>query len=110
MAKLAALLLLLQLAIATTTQIEDLCQGMTVSDCEIGEDNIVDDGLPFDDALCKSSCVFADNCHYWRVYQNQSMEEPECLHLSTNFLKVRRVGWVGIPVLGLCQLCGTHRW
>ena len=85
------LLFLLQLAIAIATQIEDPCQGMTVADCVLGDDNIID-RLPFDAATCESLCKLSDNCNYWRVYQNQSME-PECLHLNTNYHKVRKVGW-----------------
>ena len=89
MAKLALLLL----PLAVVAQIENPCQGMTVADCRIGEDNIVDQ-LPFDAADCERSCEMSDNCYFWRFYQDNSMplEPPQCLHLGTNYHKVKRVG------------------
>ena len=89
-----AMLLLLPFAIAT--QIEDPCQGMTVADCEIGQDNIVD-RLSFDDVLCKTTCEMSDNCHYWRALQNATMELPQCLHLRTDFRQVMREGQKHTP-------------
>ena len=98
---------ILFLPLAVVAQIEDPCQGMTVADCKIGEDIIVEE-LPVDAAKCEQLCKMLDNYHFWRVYQDDGMDRPECLHLSTNYHKVRRAGWKGTPVLGLCQLCGRH--
>jgi len=84
MAKLALLLL----PLAVVAQIENPCQGMTVADCRIGEDNIVEQ-LPFDAVDCERSCEMSDNCYFWRFYQDNSMplEPPQCLHLGTNYHK-----------------------
>ena len=98
---------ILFLPLAVVAQIEDPCQGMTVADCKIGEDIIIEE-LPVDAAKCEQSCKMLDNCHFWRVYQDDGMERPECLHRKTNYHQVRRAGRKGTPVLGLCQLCGTH--
>ena len=102
-----AMLLLLPFAIAT--QIEDHCQGVTVSDCFIGEDNIVD-RRPFPAEVCERLCKLSNNCHFWRAHQDDSMESPECVHLGADYHKVRRMGVKDIQlVLGLCQHCGCHR-
>ena len=104
------LVMLLLLPFGIATQIEDPCQGMTVADCVVGEDNIVDRNH-FPAEVCEQLCKLSDNCHFWRVHQNVRMDRPECLHLHTNYHKVRRTGLTKTqPVLGLCQLCGTHRW
>ena len=105
MAKLAMLLLL---PFGLATQIDDPCQGMTVSDCVVGEDNIVD-RRPFPAEVCEQVCKLSGNCHFWRAHQNDSMESPECIHLDSDYHKVRRKGLKNTqPVLGLCQLCGRH--
>ena len=84
---------------------KDPCQGMTVADCKIGEDNIVEQ-LPYNAAECEMSCKMSDNCHFWRVYQDDGMDRPECLHLSTNYHKVRRAGWKGTPVQDCASFAG----
>ena len=42
----------------------------------------------FNAAICESQCKRSDHCHFWRVYQNESMQLPECLHLRTNYHQV----------------------
>jgi len=79
-----AMLALLLFTLAVVTLGEDPCKGMTVADCEISEDNIVN-RYNFNAAICESQCKRSDHCHFWRVYQNESMQLPECLHLSTNY-------------------------
>jgi len=79
-----AMLLLLPFAIAT--RIEDPCQRMTVADCVVGEDNIVDRSH-FPAEVCEQLCKLSDNCHFWRFHQSDSMDSPECLHLHTDYHK-----------------------
>ena len=86
MAILALALLLFPLAGVTLG--EDPCKGMTVADCEISEDNIIH-RYNFDAGTCERQCKRSDHCQFWRVYQNDSMELPECLHLRTNFHQVK---------------------
>ena len=87
MAKIAILFL----PLAVLAQMKDPCQGMTVADCKIGEDNIVDRSH-FPAEVCEQLCKLSDNCHFWRVHQSDSMDSPECLHLRTDYHKVRRTG------------------
>ena len=86
------MLTILIFTIAVTAQADDICREMTVADCEIGEDNIVD-RLPFTASICEKSCKLSDNCRFWRAYHNDSMKLPECLHIRTNYKKVRWRDW-----------------
>ena len=116
MARLAKLLF--PLAVVTLgTQGEDPCKGMTVADCEISEDNIISryksheitffkleirlsymrcflvanlmfTRYNFNAVICERQCKKSDNCQFWQVYQNDTMEQPECIHLSTNYHQV----------------------
>ena len=99
---------MLILAFAVSIHGEDSCQEITLSSCRVEEDNIVDENN-FPAEICEKSCKLSDNCHYWRALQNATMELPQCLHLRTNYHKVRREGRKHTPVLGLRQFCGTHR-
>jgi len=76
-------LLLFSLVVATLGQ-QYPCKEMTVADCEISEDNIIS-RYNFNAAICESQCKRSDHCQFWRVYQNDTMELPECLHLSTDY-------------------------
>jgi len=60
------------------------CRGMTVADCQVNEGNIIH-RYNFNAAICESQCKRSDHCQFWRVYQNESMQLPECLHLRTNY-------------------------
>ena len=67
----------------------------------------------FNAAICESQCKRSDHCHFWRVYQNESMQLPECLHLSTNYHQVSKLsGHLDNEILvsGLYLLCGACRW
>merc|ERR1711874_394135 len=63
---------------------DDPCREMTVAGCELTEDNIIGKHN-FDAAICESLCKTSDHCQFWRVFQDDSMELPECLHLRTNY-------------------------
>jgi len=76
-------LLLFSLVVATLGQ-QYPCKEMTVADCEISEDNIIS-RYNFNAAICESQCKRSDHCQFWRVYQNDTMELPECLHLSIDY-------------------------
>ena len=45
----------------------------------------------FNAAICESQCKRSDHCQFWRVYQNESMQLPECLHLRTNYHQVNEL-------------------
>merc|ERR1712179_31530 len=79
-----AMLALLLFPLAVVTLGEDPCKKMTVADCEISEDNIINQ-YDFNAPICESGCKKSDTCNFWRVYQNESMQLPECIHLSTNY-------------------------
>ena len=83
------MLAVLLLSLAVGAEIEDPCWGMTLGDCEIGDDNIID-RKPFDAFICAETCKMSDNCHFWRVYNDCSMDLPECLHIGTDYHKVKR--------------------
>ena len=67
---------------------EDPCKDMTVADCIISEENVVN-RYNFDATICENLCKKSEHCQFWRVYQNDTMQLPECLHLSTNYHQVR---------------------
>ena len=67
---------------------DDPCREMTVAGCDLTEDNIIGK-YNFDAAICESLCRTSDHCQFWRVYQDDIMELPECLHLSTNYHQVK---------------------
>ena len=80
-------LVLLFSVAAALAQSKNPCQGMTLGDCRTESDNIVDQSkFPAD--ICAESCKMSDNCHFWRAFQDEDMEKPECLHLRTNYQKV----------------------
>jgi len=81
MAMLTVLLFTLKTVVALS---ENPCRGMTVANCEISEDNIIN-RYNFNAAICESQCKRSDHCQFWRVYQNESMELLECIHLRTNY-------------------------
>ena len=89
--KVFTLTTLILLPWAITAQEEDLCTGMTLSQCTIAEDNIVD-RYPFPATICEVQCKKSDNCGFWRVYQNSSMEGPECIHFGTDYQQVDFIG------------------
>ena len=113
-----AMLAMLLFPLVVVTLGEDPCKGMTVADCEVSEDNIINryksheittfilemrlsymrcflvDNLMFtrynfNAAICERQCKKSDHCQFWRVYQNESMQLPECIHLSTNYHQVK---------------------
>ena len=90
--------------IAVAALSENPCRGMTVANCEISEDNIIN-RYNFNAAICESQCKRSDHCQFWRVYQNDSMELPECIHLRTNYHQVRCI-W-GQCKITLIQDCIT---
>ena len=83
---LAKALLLFPLTVVTLG--ENPCKEMTVAGCEIGDDNIIN-RYNFNAAICESQCKRSDHCQFWRVYQDDSMELPECLHIRTNYHQVQ---------------------
>ena len=85
--KVFTLTTLILLPWAITAQEEDLCTGMTLSQCTIAEDNIIH-RYPYPAAICEVQCKKSDNCGFWRVYQNSSMEGPECIHFGTDYQQV----------------------
>ena len=81
------LVLLLFSVAAALAQSKNPCQGMTLGDCRTESDNIVDQST-FPPDICAESCKMSDNCHFWRAFQDEGMEKPECLHLRTNYHRV----------------------
>jgi len=81
---------------------EDPCKEMTVADCIISEENIVN-RYNFDATICENLCKKSEHCQFWRVYQNDTMQLPECLHLSTNYHQ-DCITFAG-PVEGDINLC-----
>ena len=72
---------LLQLALA-----QNPCQDMTVADCTIREDNIIN-SYPWPVAdVCEMNCDTDDTCMFWRFFKNDTV--TECLHLKTNYHQV----------------------
>ena len=63
------------------------CDGMTVADCKIGAENIID-SHPYPTAeVCEILCDTSDTCNFWRFFKNDTV--TECLFLRTNYHQVR---------------------
>ena len=63
------------------------CDGMTVADCKIGVENIID-SHPYPTAeVCEILCDTSDTCNFWRFFKNDTV--TECLFLRTNYHQVR---------------------
>jgi len=60
------------------------CQGMTLADCELGEDNIIAT-YPFETKACQDLCATSDGCQFWRDNKNETGNT--CLHINTNYHK-----------------------
>jgi len=78
------------------------CQDMTIGDCTIGDDNIIA-RYPFPASICHDQCKKADTCSFWRTFQNETMEAPECLLLRTNYHQDCKT--FGGPTIGSIQDC-----
>ena len=89
-------LVLLFAVAAAIAQSKNPCQDVTLGNCRVEDDNIVDESN-FPAEICEESCKLSDNCHYWRALQNATMELPQCLHLRTDFQQVMREGQKHTP-------------
>jgi len=78
------------------------CQGMTVADCTISDDNIIAK-YPFDAEVCYSMCIKSHNCDTWRASTNDNNGEKECILLKTNYHKDCKT--LGGPTLGSIEDC-----
>merc|ERR1719430_637082 len=87
------IVLTLCLFLAATARCQDPsnpCEGMTFGDCQIAEENIID-SYPFHAELCQSMCHNSVSCSFWRAFENDTLPQPECLFLRTNYHQVTRV-------------------
>ena len=57
---------------------------------KLSHDFMIHNRYNFNAAICESQCKRSDHCQFWRVYQNDTMELPECLHLSIDYHQVRQ--------------------
>jgi len=79
---------------------ENPCQDMTLADCRLGEDNIINK-YPFGAQVCRSLCQKSDICSFWRVLNTEN--GPECLLLRTDYHQDCKT--FSGPTLGSIQDC-----